>query len=509
MKKKTYTRTLKLGPAIGDWTKIQFQDPSLSEVQITEVKDINFDSLPKEDMKELHLLHYRLSERLAASMAKDLDIKVELHTISAAQMTYKEFVDSQTEKLVQADYIISNVGRVNVLFDWALADMIVNRLTGGKGDQHEGYHFSDIESAILESQMDALKTEFASIWEESFSIDQLGMSFSYGDYVYDKKFSLREAYIVFTFNLYFGKGDLTKVSWAYPNHVLRYLLTAHRKKAKTLRSRVTLTPKTLSGIKVPIRAELGKATLKMGDLKSLQVGDVIPLDTPFNKPLEFLLGKTVTLMSQPGVFNDHVGLQLLVANQKAGSFSIKRDAPEAFPISAKADKAPKSAQVIPSIIQSSVEEPKVADVITEDLSLDESLSGSATTTSYDDFEKNEPVSDLSTPLLDDEDLLDPQSLESVNVAQNTGSDFGADDLFEESSDLDLNNLTMQSHQPGEDDILEETALGDEISQNDELEDINIDSFSSPEVKKTEPADSLDTELDFDDDFSWDDLDEDL
>ena len=505
MKKKTYTRTLKLGPAIGDWTKIHFQDPSLSEVQITEVKDINFDSLPKEDMKDLHLLHYRLAERLALSIAKDLDIKVELHTISAAQMTYKEFMDTQTEQIVQADYLISSLGRVNVLFDWALADMIVNRLTGGKGDQHEGYHFSDIESAILESQMDSLKKEFVSIWDGAFTEDQLDMSFSYGSYVYDKKFSLREAYIVFTFNLYFGKGDLTKVSWAYPNNVLRHLLSTHRKNSASLKPRVQLKQKTLAGINVPIRAELGKATLKMCDLKSLQVGDVIPLDTLFNKPLEFCLGKTVTLMSQPGVFNERIGLQLLVAGQgTGGSFSVKSVTPDAFPISVQPDKAQKSAQIVPLAVKKedvpekqneSLDAPVAMDVSTE--TREDHVDSSVIDES--DFGFDDVDTDFSDNAADEVDGMDevfeePDAVLDVPVSEDT-------------PDLDLNNLTMQAHRPSEEDVFEETLVQEGVSQNDELEEINLDDLS--EDKDSSKQVEADTELDFDDDFSWDDLDEDL
>ena len=496
MKKKTYTRTLKLGPAIGDWTKIHFQDPSLSEVQITEVKDINFDSLPKDDMKDLHLLHYRLAEKLALSIASDLDIKVELHTISASQMTYKEFMESQTEQIVQADYLISSLGRVNVLFDWALADMIVNRLTGGKGDSHEGYHFSDIESAILESQMDSLKKEFVDIWDGAFTETQLDMAFSYGSYVYDKKFSLREAYIVFTFNLYFGKGDLTKVSWAYPNNVLRHLLATYRKKSTSLKQRVLLNKKTLAGINVPIRAELGKATLKMCDLKSLQVGDIIPLDTLFNKPLEFRLGKTVTLMSQPGVFNDRIGLQLLLAEDGAvGSFSIKRNLTDAFPISVQPDKAEKSAQIVPLALKE-VTSPKV--VVSPNL--DEERAASTVLMSKD------PV---ASPSIDNHEVFDDDDLDlSMDEFEESEHVLDTPDS-EDKPALDLNNLTMEANRPSEEDVFEETMLVDDVSQNDELEEINLENFSENTDKNKVVEAEVDTELDFDDDFSWDDLDEDL
>ena len=63
-----YSKSLKLGPAIGDWTKIHEDPDAVDEVQVSEVKNVNFDSLTREDMRFLHMLHYRLAEKVAKSL---------------------------------------------------------------------------------------------------------------------------------------------------------------------------------------------------------------------------------------------------------------------------------------------------------------------------------------------------------------------------------------------------------------------------------------------------------
>jgi len=482
MNKQSYSRTLKLGPAIGDWTKIKFQDPSLNEVEISEVKNVNFDSLPRDDMKTLHLLHYRLAEKIADKVANDLDIKVELHTITAQQMTYQEFMESQTEKIVQADYLVDNLGRVNVLFDWELADMIVNRLTGGKGEQTQDYHFTDIEVTILESQMETLRDEFAASWNHAFTADQLDMKFSYGPYVYDKKFSLREAYIVFTFHLYFGKGNLTKVSWAYPNDVLRYLLSNHRTNPKPVEKKISLSDTTLSGIKVPVKAELGKASLKMGDLKSLQKGDIIPLNTFFDKPLEFNIGSSVSLQSQPGVHNEHIGLQLILPDTDHFNASAVTVLPQAV-----ITETPAQIDDVMSTVAQDDSSDDVVSVGDED----EQVSG-------DDVEDTR--NSVETDQIDEEAIDELEVDEIETLPDEETADLGSDELLDdEPEDVELQ-------------IESDDELPDVHESDAHLEgDVDLETSDEELVPVAEVAteESLDDDLDFDDDFSWDDLDEEL
>ena len=86
-----YTRVLKLPPALGDWTTIQYQEPD-EDIHITPVVNINFDSFPKDDLRDAHLVHYNFADRLAHSLSKSLNLKVELHTVSASQMPYGDFL---------------------------------------------------------------------------------------------------------------------------------------------------------------------------------------------------------------------------------------------------------------------------------------------------------------------------------------------------------------------------------------------------------------------------------
>ena len=98
-----FTRVIKLPPAIGDWTTIQYRDSDFDEINITSVSGINFDSLPRERLKYVHYLHYRFAEDLVEKLSNDLSFKVELHSIAASQMVYEDYLKNQYQ-LVRFQY---------------------------------------------------------------------------------------------------------------------------------------------------------------------------------------------------------------------------------------------------------------------------------------------------------------------------------------------------------------------------------------------------------------------
>lgn len=341
--KPAYSRSIKLSPAVGDWTKIQFPESDLDEIYISSVLSSNFNSLPKEKLKYVHYLHYRLAEKVAKQFSQDMDIKVELHTINATQITYEEFIKSQLDQVIQTNLFVEGFGKVSVIFDWGLADSIVNRLTGGKGEEAEVTSFSDIEQSILQSQVECILPSFSEAWKSVFTQDQVSLELICGDYVQDKKYSLREAYVVFSYSLYFGKGELKKMIWAYPSEVLRKLLTAKQALEDPIKKRVALQNQTMRSTKVEVKGILGKASLTMKELKHLQPGDIIPLDTSLQSPLDLIVGGRAKFSAQAGVLNHRLCMQLIFFDENDALESVKKSERD-LPHSPKNEFFPQSVQ---------------------------------------------------------------------------------------------------------------------------------------------------------------------
>ena len=98
--KFAFSRKINLGPAIGDWTTIQYREAEDDEFNVSNVRDIKFDSLAKNKLKDAHYIHYRLAERVINYLSDQLNAKLELHSVYATQVAYSDFLDSMNEKSV-------------------------------------------------------------------------------------------------------------------------------------------------------------------------------------------------------------------------------------------------------------------------------------------------------------------------------------------------------------------------------------------------------------------------
>lgn len=422
----SYSKTIRLAPAVGDWTTIQFRE-DLDDSHISSIHNIGFNSLAKDKLRYAHLLHYRLAEQLVNKLSIDLDIKVELHSVTASQLSYQEFLSAFQTPSVQYQLTIPSVGKSSIVLDNMLTDYMLNRLTGGSASETEVHHsFSDIDLSIVQTQIEQLLPLFSQSWKSLFLPDQIQIESASGPIHFDPKMSLREAITTFTFQATFGNQNLQRLSWVYPSETLRKLLHARSVLPDPLRRRVFLQSKTIRNIKTEVKAVLGRASLTMKELRGLQVGDIIPLDTMLNSPLELILGKTTKFQIQAGVLQNRLCGQLIFLDS---DYSLP--APSAAhslsePVMAVAPPPPPPvyqtvAPPPPPPVTPPVEEPVVAPEFTEDAEefTDDWSAGytgatsAATVEDEDHFEieDDESVSDQDGILDEHEDDDDEETLE--------------------------------------------------------------------------------------------------
>lgn len=468
--KLAYSRSIKLGPAVGDWTTIQFRDPSLDEIQVSSVQNPNFNSLPKEKLRYVHYMHYRLAEKIATQFSKDMDIKVELHTIGASQMTYGDFVDLQADPVVQTNLFIENLGKITVLFDWGLADSVVNRLLGGKGEETLSSTFSEIEQQVLQAEVEQLLPDFVQTWKGLIPQDAIKLELLCGAFTQDKKYSLRESYVVFAFHLYFGKGELRKVIFAYPSELLRKLLTLKQSLPDSTKKRVYLSQETLKSTKVRARGVLGHASLTMKELKHLQVGDIIPLATSLQSPLDLVLGDKTKFSAQAGSLNHKLCMQLIFLD--APQQQIKKPLAEIKeePVSAPLLYAPDSVFSSPPVIEQEEVSDNWEDLPTEF----QPISPQAQQPVLGSYEEHQA-----------DDIEDPLAFETETDHH--------DQLEEQPEEDDFQSYEEEDPQDAEDtlDFADETSHEDAEEHEEDIELQETDEHSQPKEE---------------DEFSWDDLD---
>ena len=273
-----YLRTIKLGPALGDWTQISADFPDDTFSEISTINSTNFDKLSKTDLRKTHYLHHYLAFLIAKYVSKDMNIKIDLHTVCVTQLQYSDFIDSMSDDIFQTDITFPNQGIVNLIFGNNLASMMVDRLTGGKGISQDKTIFNELEMTLLSEQLQHIVGLFPKIWGEGLDITDATLDVYSGNYRPDHRISYRETYIVYTFYMYFGDGELLRFIVAYPNQIMRDFLELYNKTPRSISPEITLSQNNLESIHYEVKAELGTAELTVEELESRVVGDNFKLN---------------------------------------------------------------------------------------------------------------------------------------------------------------------------------------------------------------------------------------
>ncbi len=456
--KKGFSKTLKLPPALGDWTKLNWTQDNEDILYVSKIDSASFDSLSKAELEKLHTLHYLLAEKIIADLSACMDMKIELYSVSAEQLSYEQFCQNQRGKRVQVDYFIKNKGHIDLTLDWKLAAQMVNRLTGGKGLEEDKGAFSELECTILETQLESLMGLLQESWKTVFSMEEISLAFNCGEFRPNKKIASRDGHLSFEFVLSFGNRDIKSIRLGYPNSLVRNFLKEINKMPKSSEQTVSLKKNTLKKSFVEVSASLGSAQLTMSELRNLQQGDVIPLEAELNSPLELKISNDIVFLAQPGINNDRLSLQILKQNSKEVTAPSLVKIPEPLPAS---------------------EDHQLSTQLVEDYGFEEE----------DTNVKDDPFQPLSET-----------------------SKFEEEDHEDAENELELDASEAETHAEHTEDIEEDDESSEWDDEELEFGESESERLSQPTpVANTGSADSADEDdIEFnEDEFDWDEIDEKL
>ena len=520
MKRKSkflYSSSIKLGAALGDWTQLNSKDLDQEYFDVSSINSTNFDKLSRKELKKSHLIHHKLANLIAKHLSKDMNIKIELHTIMVTQILYSDFINSINDNIFQADLSIGEQGSINIIFGSNLASMMIDRLTGGKGENTDKSNFNELEMTLLNEQLQEIIPLFTNSWKESLDISNSKLSLYSGQYKSDNRISYRETYIVFTIYLYFGDGELMRLMVAYPNDLIRNLLKQEQAVIQVISPEIKFKQETLDKVRYNVKAELGSIELPMKSLSGLTEGDVIPLNQSINTLIKLDIGNKIELYGQPCIYNNKVGAQVIVTEDYKNNVILSKKTEKKenqikkvrLPIDKIVDQEKESKSPVfqlEDIEDKAVEPENLAEFLPENLSdnektLDTPISEKDVAEDMDGLNleaaQEELDSDSQDDLTSDSELDQDVSEvdESTNV-QNHNSDpenedglVSTDDKYLESQDEELAEAVVTTSET--DDLLNEES--DEI-QNQNLETEN-DEFEDTQITETSLDESGNFELD--------------
>lgn len=278
----------------------------------------------KEQLKGLQSLFEAFSREISILLPPFLRTVVRVDLVSIDQLTYDEFILSVARPTALSVIDMSPLeGRAVLEMGPAMVFPIVDRVLGGKGanlSQHR--ELTEIEERIVYRIVLMILDSWKRAWEQMIEMDMKVVN-QESDPLIVQIVAGSEMVILVGYEIYIGE-TVGSMNMCVPLMVLNPILD--QISSQTLFQRhqsqemAELTRQTLaeSILKTDISVEpiLGHANLSLQDVARLQVGDVVPLNTKFDEPIDVRVGEISRFLGVPGRRGEQSSVQIVGLNQE-------------------------------------------------------------------------------------------------------------------------------------------------------------------------------------------------
>ncbi|GAB1529139.1 MULTISPECIES: flagellar motor switch protein FliM [Brevibacillus] len=271
----------------------------------------------KDQIRGLTRIHENYARLLTTYFSAQLRTFVQITVASVDQLPYDEFIRSIPKMTILNIFEAPPLeGRMVLEVNPNIAYTMLDRLLGGQGAIPEKMGaLTEIETTVMERVFGKALDTFHEAWKQIIELDPyqegLEMNPQFMQIV-----SPNEIVVVISFSTKIG--DTTgMINLCLPHVVLEPIMTklsgqywfSKQKKTRDEEERLRVEER-VKVAKLPIVAEMGTATITVGDFLQLQKGDVIQLDQSIDNKLKIKVGDHVKFVGQPGTHKGRVAVQI-------------------------------------------------------------------------------------------------------------------------------------------------------------------------------------------------------
>jgi flagellar motor switch protein FliM len=272
----------------------------------------------KDHIRSLTRIHENFARFLTTYFSAQLRTFVQIHVVGVEQLPYDEFIRSIPKMTILNIFEAEPLeGRMVLEVHPNVAFAMLDRLLGGTGTSpNKITNLTEIETTVMERifsrALDSLQEAWKSVMEIRPRLEALETNPQFMQIVSPNE-------TIALISLSTKIGDTTgMINLCIPHVVIEPVmpkLSIHhwfvsQKKARAPEE-IDALHNRLSRAKLPIIAELGTATITVGELLNLTVGDVIPLDQLADKPLRIKIGEKLKFLGNPGTIRNRNAVQIV------------------------------------------------------------------------------------------------------------------------------------------------------------------------------------------------------
>lgn len=268
------------------------------------------DKFSKDHIRSVQSIHDAFGRSAGHFLASKVRSAVHVDLASVEQTTLAEYLDGLPFPAVLfLSALEPLVGRAIVQVDMELAFLVVDRMLGGTGTlstyERTSATVSEVEILLLEDLGNGLFSELCSAWEQVARLrspgSEVALSATQVQGLLPSEVALVIRHEIRMLNV---TGQLSVCLPASmlepltPRLNARLLFANPRADAGNQAARDLAA--RLENVALTIRAELGRVSIRVAELLSLEVGDVIRLDTPADSALPVLIEDRPRFLGYPG-----------------------------------------------------------------------------------------------------------------------------------------------------------------------------------------------------------------
>jgi flagellar motor switch protein FliM len=293
----------------------------ISDEKKKKIKPYDFrrpNKLSKDQIRTLVMLHENLARLLTTSLSTYLRSMVRGQVVSIDQLTYEEFTKSLHNPTVMNIISLKPLeGNMLIELSPQLAFAIVDRLLGGFGYSLEKIReLTDIEQTVIKRVMAKILPNIKEAWQVVAELNPGFESIELNP-LFTQIIPPTDMIVLVTLEVRIAEA-FGLMNVCIPLAVLEPILDRLNAQVWfTKSSNKTSSTQSLSAIQsrlaqasIQVAAELGRATISVGELLTLTVGDVIQLDQSVKGLLDVRVGNQIKFKATPGVSENKMAVQV-------------------------------------------------------------------------------------------------------------------------------------------------------------------------------------------------------
>ena len=260
----------------------------------------------KDQLRTLENLHDNFARLLSSTFSGAMRAVVDVDTAFVDQTTYAEFIMSLSNPACSYQFTLGPTNGQAILdFAMPVVFAFVDRMFGGKGSSQgvDARTLSQIEMGIIAKIVKRVIEDLEATWEPILRVEISDIELETNpEFMQITAASEIVILLAFEINSTNASG---LVSLCYPFFTLESILprlgqqTYVRQGRMNREETIRANKERLEKTHVPVRAELGRGQLSVGEARRVQVGDVLRLDTHKDEPVVLFVGEQPKYLGLP------------------------------------------------------------------------------------------------------------------------------------------------------------------------------------------------------------------